>query len=100
MRLNEVKGWASRDKVPDRVGLPVQFMQAFDGAMQALDERYHFLASPHQLVSCASEEEKVSAHSPPCFSVLVSRLSLDRIFSFWKRVLCPALVSTGPGLEP
>lgn len=39
----------------------VQFMQAFDGAMQALDEKYHFLASPHQMVSYVSEEDKVSA---------------------------------------
>ncbi|GAQ80177.1 starch branching enzyme [Klebsormidium nitens] len=38
--------------------LRYKFMQAFDAAMQALDEQYHFLASPHQLVSCASEEEK------------------------------------------
>eukprot|EP00850_Spirogloea_muscicola_P017671 SM000154S01406 [mRNA] locus=s154:85782:87939:- [translate_table: standard] len=37
----------------------MQFLGEFDKAMNQLDETYHFLASPHQLVSSASEGDKV-----------------------------------------
>lgn len=66
----------------------VQFMQAFDAAMQDLDEQYHFLASPHQLVSCASEEEKVSAHSRRRF------FSLHRLSRNSQCSSCPQVCKT------
>lgn len=38
-----------------------QYMNAFDQAMNALDERFSFLSSPKQIVSDMNEEEKVIA---------------------------------------
>lgn len=35
-------------------------MNGFDRAMNLLDDRFHFLASTKQIVSSASEEDKVS----------------------------------------
>lgn len=37
----------------------VQFMNAFDRAMNLLDEKYSFLASTKQIVSSTNEEDKV-----------------------------------------
>lgn len=36
-----------------------QYMNAFDGAMNLLDEKFSFLSSTKQIVSSASEEDKV-----------------------------------------
>lgn len=36
-----------------------QHMNAFDRAMNLLDDRFHFLASEKQIVSSISEEDKV-----------------------------------------
>lgn len=37
----------------------MQFMCAFDRAMNMLDEDFAFLASNKQIVSCANDEDKV-----------------------------------------
>lgn len=37
----------------------VQFMNAFDRAMNLLDEKYSFIASTKQIVSSTNEEDKV-----------------------------------------
>lgn len=41
------------------VFLSPQFMAAWDRGMNLLDEKYHFLASDHQIVSSANEKDKV-----------------------------------------
>ncbi|KAJ6351985.1 hypothetical protein OIU76_001239 [Salix suchowensis] len=43
----------------DMEHLRYKFMNAFDGAMNLLDEKYSFLASTKQIVSSTNEEEKV-----------------------------------------
>lgn len=37
----------------------VQFMNAFDSAMNLLDEKFSFLSSTKQIVSSTNEEDKV-----------------------------------------
>lgn len=39
--------------------LRYKFLNAFDAAMNLLDEKFSFLASPKQIVSCTDEEKKV-----------------------------------------
>eukprot|EP00898_Chlorokybus_atmophyticus_P007345 jgi/Chlat1/7611/Chrsp64S07096 len=48
-----------RFDLADSDHLRYKFMEAFDQAMQALDDEYNFLASDWQLVSSAHEEDKV-----------------------------------------
>ncbi|XP_024020140.1 1,4-alpha-glucan-branching enzyme 1, chloroplastic/amyloplastic [Morus notabilis] len=43
----------------DTEHLRYKFMNAFDRAMNLLDEKYHFLSSTKQIVSSANEEDKV-----------------------------------------
>lgn len=38
----------------------VQFMNAFDGAMNLLDDKFSFLASTKQIVSSTNDEDKVN----------------------------------------
>ncbi|XP_022946220.1 1,4-alpha-glucan-branching enzyme 1, chloroplastic/amyloplastic-like [Cucurbita moschata] len=60
----EGNGW-SYDKcrrqwnLPDTDHLRYKFLNAFDRAMNSLDDKFSFLASSKQIVSCTSEEEKV-----------------------------------------
>lgn len=45
----------------------MQFMNAFDAAMHLLDDKFSFLASPKQIVSCTDEEKKVREY---CYTTL------------------------------
>lgn len=45
--------------------LLVQFLNAFDQAMNLLDDKFSFLASSKQIVSWAGEEDKVNTPSKP-----------------------------------
>lgn len=60
----EGNGW-SYDKcrrqwnLPDTDHLRYKFLNAFDRAMNSLDDKFSFLASSKQIVSCTSEEDKV-----------------------------------------
>lgn len=43
----------------------VQFMNAFNRAMNALDDKYSFLALTKQIVSSTSEDDKVQTTDAP-----------------------------------
>ena len=42
----------------DAEHLRYRFLNAWDAALQALDDQYHFLSAQHQIVSYAGDEEQ------------------------------------------
>jgi hypothetical protein len=48
----------------------VQFMNAFDRAMNLLDDRFSFLASTKQIVSSTNNEDKVSMPPNDCIMLI------------------------------
>ena len=59
----------------DSEHLRYRYMNAWDAAMQRLDQEYGFLSSQHLLVSCSDDKEQVGA-SLPCGRASVSPLAL------------------------
>lgn len=57
----------------------MQFMNAFDAAMHLLDDKFSFLASPKQIVSCTDEEKKVREY---CYTTLFILQDVLFLFCF------------------
>ena len=53
--------------------LDVQFMNAFDRAMNLLDDKFSFLASTKQIVSSADDDDKVNMPPNDC-TILIHNL--------------------------
>jgi 1,4-alpha-glucan branching enzyme len=65
----------------DAEHLRYRFLNAWDAALQSLDAKFGFLASPHQIVSFAGDKEQV-----PDLAACPLKETFPMLMTFWQQL--------------